>query len=71
MTESSLKTYMIRAGIRSNRELSALTGIKHATIDNIVKSPTRARGYQIREIARACGMSAGETMTVFTEGGKK
>ena len=61
---ATLSTYMIRAGIRSNRELSALTGIKHATIDNIVKSPTRARGYQIS------GMSAGETMTVFTEGGK-
>lgn len=65
---TALKPYMIRAGIHSNRELSALTGIKHATIDNIVKSPTRARGYQIREIAGACGMSAAEVVEVFTRG---
>lgn len=68
MTDSPLKTYMTRAGIRSLRELSSLTGIKHATVDNIAKHPTTARGYQIREIAGACGMSAAEVVEVFTRG---
>ncbi len=68
MTDSTLKTYMTRAGIRSLRELSSLTGIKHATVDNIAKHPTTARGYQIREIAGACGMSAAEVVEVFTRG---
>lgn len=68
MTESPLKTYMNRAGIKSNRELASLTGIKHATVDNIAKHPTTARGYQIREIAGACGMSAAEVVEVFTRG---
>ena len=64
-----LTSIMHRAGIRSNRELSELTGIKHATLDNIVRNPTRARGYQIREIVKACGMSDKETVEVFTKGG--
>ena len=68
MIDSPLKTYMTRAGIRSLRELSSLTGIKHATVDNIAKHPTTARGYQIREIAGACGMSAAEVVEVFTRG---
>jgi DNA-binding MurR/RpiR family transcriptional regulator len=68
MTDSPLKTYMTRAGIRSLRELASLTGIKHATVDNIAKHPTTARGYQIREIAGACGMSAAEVVEVFTRG---
>ena len=68
MTESPLKTYMTRAGIKSNRELASLTGIKHATVDNIAKHPTTARGYQIREIVKACGMSDKETIEVFTRG---
>ena len=66
MTVTKLTNYMQRAGIKSNRELSSLTGIKHATLDLIVKNPTRARGYQIRAIAGACGMSDGETVEVFT-----
>lgn len=68
MIDSPLKTYMNRAGISSLRELSSLTGIKHATVDNIAKHPTTARGYQIREIAGACGMSAAEVVEVFTRG---
>lgn len=67
MTATTLKTYMTRAGIRSNRELAALTGIKHATLDGIIKHPTTARGYQIRDIATACGLTDAETINVFTE----
>lgn len=66
MTDSPLTTYMARAGIRSNRELSRLTGINHGTIDNIVHHPTNARGFQIREIARVCGLTDEEAITVFT-----
>lgn len=67
MEERTLKFYMARAGIRSNRELSALTGIKHTSLDAIIKRPLIARGYQIRDIAAACGMSDREVVTVFTE----
>lgn len=66
MTAESLTTYMIRAGIRSNRELSRLTGINHGTVDNIVRHPTNARGFQIREIVRVCGLTDEEAITVFT-----
>lgn len=64
---TTLTAYMTRAGIKSNRELASLTGIKHATLDLIVRNPTRARGYQIREIVRACGMSDREVVDIFTE----
>jgi hypothetical protein len=61
--------YMQRAGIRSNRELSALTGIKHATLDQIVKYPARARGYQLAIIADVCGMSDSEMADVIRRRG--
>ena len=66
MTDSSLKTYMQRAGIRSRRELSRLTGIAHSTLDEIFAHPASARGYQIRGILEACGMSDKEVIEVFT-----
>lgn len=71
MIGESLTKYMRRAGIRSNRELSNLTGIKHTSLDAIVKRPEIARGYQIRDIAAACGMSDNEVVTVFTGTNRK
>lgn len=67
----TLTSYMQRAGIRSNRELSSLTGIKHATLDLIVKHPARARGYQIAIIADVCGMSDEELAGVIRRRGGK
>lgn len=60
MTDHSLTAYMLRAGIRSRRELSAITGIAHSTLDDIFKYPARARGYQLAGIAEACGMTSEE-----------
>ncbi len=68
MTQAALTTYMQRAGIRSNRELSALTGIRHSMMDAIVNDPGRARLYQLRLIADACGMTADEIMGLIRSG---
>ena len=64
----TLDAYLQRAGIRSRRELSERTGIAHSTLDAIAKHPARARGYQLRVIADACGMSGNEILTLI--GGK-
>jgi lambda repressor-like predicted transcriptional regulator len=66
MTDRTLTAYMHRAGIRSRRELSAITGIAHSTLDDIFKHPARARGYQLAAIAQACGMSDQETVGLIT-----
>jgi hypothetical protein len=66
MKDATLTTYMHRAGIRSRRELSAITGIAHSTLDDIFKYPARARGYQLAAIAEACGMSSTETGELIT-----
>ena len=70
MTQSQLTTYMHRAGIRSNRELSELTGIPFRTCDRIVKNPRQARGYQLDGIAEACGMTWEEIGALLQKGGK-
>lgn len=67
MIPQTLTTCMERAGIRSRRELSRMTGIAHSTLDDIFAHPSLARGYQIRNIAEACGMSDEEAVTIFTE----
>ena len=69
MRQEDLTAIMQRAGIRSRRELSRLTGIAHSTLDEIFAHPASARGYQIRGIVEACGMSDTEAVTVFTERG--
>ena len=69
MKYNSLTDYMRRAGIRSRRELSAITGIAHSTLDDIFKHPTRARGYQLAGIAEACGMTSEEIGNLI-KGGK-
>lgn len=69
MTDHSLTAYMLRAGIRSRRELSAITGIAHSTLDDIFKYPARARGYQLAGIAEACGMTSEEIGNLI-KGGK-
>lgn len=61
-----MTTYYTRAGIRSNRELAKMTGIPYRTMDRIVKYPPDARGYQIRNISQALGMTDAEVVTVFT-----
>lgn len=61
MNQPTLTTYMTRAGIRSNRELSRMTGIPAKTLDRIVKDPRLARGYQLDSIREVCGMSFEET----------
>lgn len=58
MIETALTTYISRAGFRSVRELSRMTGIPSKTLDRIVKDPRRARGFQLAAIGDACGMSA-------------
>lgn len=58
MTDTALTTYISRAGFRSVRELSRMTGIPSKTLDRIVKDPRRARGFQLAAIGEACGMSA-------------
>lgn len=65
--EQQLTVCMNRVGIRSRRELSRLTGIAHSTLDDIFAHPSLARGYQIRMIAEACGLSDEKAMTIFTE----
>ena len=67
MADTTLTAYMHRAGIRSRRELSAITGIAHSTLDDIFKYPARARGYQLAAIADACGMSSTETGDLITK----
>ena len=66
MRQDDLTAIMQRAGIRSRRELSRLTGIAHSTLDEIFAHPASARGYQIRGIVDACGMSDREAIEVFT-----
>ncbi|MBQ1203320.1 MAG: hypothetical protein IIX61_05915 [Loktanella sp.] len=46
-----------------------MTGIKHATLDQIVKYPARARGYQLAIIADVCGMSDSEMADVIRRRG--
>ena len=58
----TLTDYMQRAGVRSQRELSRLTGIKHATLDGIVRHPANARGYQLVSIMQALGLSQDEVV---------
>lgn len=58
MTDAALTIYISRAGFRSVRELSRMTGIPSKTLDRIVKDPRRARGFQLAAIGEACGMSA-------------
>lgn len=67
MKQQTLTTYMHRAGIRSNRELSRLTGIPPKTMDRIVKDPRIARGYQLDSIREVCGMSFEETGMLVQE----
>jgi len=67
MKQQTLTTYMHRAGIRSNRELSRLTGIPPKTMDRIVNDPRIARGYQLIAIGDVCGMSAEEMVGVLKE----
>ena len=62
-----LTTYMRRAGIRSRRELSKLTGIAHSTLDDIFKHPARAHGYQLAVIMQVCGLTPQETISLITE----
>jgi len=63
----TLDAYMHRAGIQSRRELSRMTGIAHSTLDGIFEHPRCARGYQLAEIMRVCGLSAQETINLITE----
>lgn len=66
----TIRDHMTRANIRSNRELSSLTGIPHSTLDKIVKDPTQAKGYQLRNIADVCGISYAELGELVMEGGQ-
>lgn len=66
----SLIEFRDRAGIRSNRELSRLTGIQPRTMDRIIKDPRQARGHQLSVIMDVCGMSAEELCLVIKEGGE-
>ena len=60
MNATTLTTYMRRAGFRSRRELAAMTGIPPSTLDDIFRHPQTVRGYLLKEIASACGMTAEE-----------
>lgn len=66
---TALTEYMQRAGVRSQRELSRLTGIKHATLDGIARHPASARGYQLAAIMQALGLSQDELIGLITKGG--
>ena len=61
----TLDAYLQRAGLRSRRELSERTGIAHSTLDAIAKHPARARGYQLRDIAEACGITGTELLELI------
>lgn len=65
MTYIPLTTYMMRAGIKSNRELSKLTGIACRTLDRIIEDPRRARGYQLDSIGEVCGMNDEEIGSII------
>ncbi len=65
MTASPLTTYTDRAGIRTIRELSELTGISRSSVERILKNPEIARGYQLIAIGDVCGMSAEELVAVI------
>lgn len=52
-----LSTAMRRSGYRSHRELAEMTGIAPRTMDRIMRDPSIARGWQMREIADALGLS--------------
>ena len=66
-----LSAYMDRAGIRSNRELAELTGIKESTLDRIVRHPQNARGFQITVLCTACGITWEEYGQIITKGEKR
>lgn len=70
MNNTALTTYMHRAGYRSARELSRMTGIPSKTLDRIIKDPGRARGFQLAAIGEACGMSAEQLGNLIQERGK-
>lgn len=60
MTDHNLDFYMLRAGIRSRRELSRLAGIAPTTLTDIFKHPGTARAYTLAKIAKVCGMDSTE-----------
>ena len=73
MTGHNLDFYMLRAGIRSRRELSRLAGIAPTTLTDIFKHPATARTYTLARIADVCGMSCeevGEFIQEVTNGKK-
>ena len=67
---STLTDYMQRAGVRSRRELSKLTGIAHTTMDAIFDHPSSARGYQLAAIMQALGLTQDELIGLITRGGR-
>ena len=69
MKDSVLSVFRDRAGIRSNRELSEMTGIKPRTMDRIMDNPRQARGHQLAVIMDVCGMSAEELCQIIKGGG--
>lgn len=66
----TIRDYMKRAYIPSNRALSRLTNIPHSTLDGIVKDPTQGKGFQLRDIADVCGISCEELGALIMKGGK-
>lgn len=69
MKRVTLRDYMRRAGIKSRRELSELTGIPSRTLDRIFNYPRQARGFQIDAIGTALGLSDTETRDLIRKGG--
>ena len=67
MTSHNLDYYMLRAGIRSRRELSRLTGIAPTTLSDIFSHPSTIRAYTMARIADTLGMSSEEVGTFIQE----
>lgn len=65
MSSSTMKHYMRRAGIKSRRELSELTGIPSRTLDRLFVNPRQAKGFQLDALAQAMGLTDTETVTLI------
>ena len=69
MKRVTLRDYMRRAGIKSRRELSELTGIPTRTLDRIFDYPRQARGFQIDAIGTVLGLTDTETRDLIRKMG--
>lgn len=67
MTRATMTTYMHRAGIKSVRELSELTGIPKRSLDRIMGYPRGARGFQLDKIGRYLNMTDAELRDAIRE----